>query len=130
MVNQFKCDQCDAGYTRGHQRGRNEEISQSESHSQHAQAIRHLEPQGVSWNGESTNEVLPKCSREDSTTERHAKKGNDGIWGQLQDDAFDKLKTDLSSNRVLALYNPERETVVSADASIFGLGAVIMQEQP
>ena len=57
------------------------------------------------------------------------KKGNDWIWGKPQDNAFDELKTELSSNRILALYNPERETIVSADASSFGLGAVIMQKQ-
>ena len=58
------------------------------------------------------------------------KKGNDCIWSKPQDDAFDELKTELSSDRVLALYNAEREIVVSADASSFGLGAVIMQRQP
>ena len=57
------------------------------------------------------------------------RKQNAWIWGQRQKDAFNVLKDELSSNRVLALYNPKRETIVSADASSFGLGSVLIQRQ-
>lgn len=40
---------------------------------------------------------------------------------------FKKLKEEISSPRVLALYNPERETKVSADASAYGIAAVLFQ---
>ena len=56
-------------------------------------------------------------------------KSNAWTWGQPQQHAFDKIKADLSGPTVLALYSPNRETCVSADASSFSLGAVLTQLQ-
>ena len=50
------------------------------------------------------------------------------LWGPTQADAFSKLKQELTSPRTLALYNPAADTLISADASSHGLGAVIMQK--
>ena len=36
---------------------------------------------------------------------------------------------DLASPETVALYSPERETVISADSSSYGLGAVFLQRQ-
>ncbi len=44
-------------------------------------------------------------------------------WGQPQRQAFDAVKKMISSTPCLAYYRPDRDTVVSADASSFGIGS-------
>jgi len=48
-------------------------------------------------------------------------------WGPSQDDAFLKLKCELTTSDILVQYNPESENKVSADTSSHGLGAVLLQ---
>ena len=50
------------------------------------------------------------------------------IWGPDQVQAFAKVKEELSKPTILHLYNPQAPTKVSADASSYGLGAVLMQQ--
>ena len=47
----------------------------------------------------------------------------------MQQQAFEALKRELSSRPVLALYNPNADWLVAADASSFGLGVVLTQKQ-
>ena len=56
------------------------------------------------------------------------KKDSEWIWGPDQEEAFKKLKTLLSSAPLLHHYNPGTPTMVSSDASSYGLGGVLMQK--
>ncbi|KAG7304206.1 hypothetical protein JYU34_011144 [Plutella xylostella] len=57
-------------------------------------------------------------------------KGVKWEWGEEQNKAFCKIKSELASERVLAHYNPAYETIVTSDAGPSGLGAVLAQRQP
>lgn len=49
-------------------------------------------------------------------------------WGPAQEGAFNKLKTMLTTSPSLQFYELGRPTLVSADASSYGIGGVLLQE--
>lgn len=53
----------------------------------------------------------------------------ESVWEAAQEDAFGKWKKLLSSSPVLAVYSSDRPTKITADASSYGLGAVLLQKQ-
>ena len=57
-------------------------------------------------------------------------KGNQWTWGREQKKAFEQIKADLTRALVLALYDPNKEPKVAADAPAFGLGGGVLQLQP
>ncbi|KAL7070485.1 hypothetical protein ACQ4LE_010395 [Meloidogyne hapla] len=51
-------------------------------------------------------------------------------WSKEQEDAFQSVKKVLSSNLLLTHFDPELEIIVTADASNYGVGAVISHRFP
>ncbi|UYV68278.1 K02A2.6-like [Cordylochernes scorpioides] len=54
--------------------------------------------------------------------------GQDFVWDCSQERAFRKLKELLTTQPILAAYDVRKPTMVSSDASSYGLGAVLKQE--
>ena len=49
-------------------------------------------------------------------------------WGYVQDEAFKRIKQMICDSPVLAYYDVNKPTVVSSDASSYGIAGVIMQQ--
>ena len=57
------------------------------------------------------------------------RKENEWSWGQAQRKAFQEIKDCLVSTETLCHYDPNRPTVIAADACMNSLGAVLLQKQ-
>jgi len=51
------------------------------------------------------------------------------VWNEQCEDTFNRLKQTLTSSPILSLPKEKGELVLDTDASNFGIGAVLSQEQ-
>ena len=72
---------------------------------------------------------IPHLADPSATLRQLLRKDSVWVWGEPQQKAFEQIKQALVAPTVLAHYNPNRPTIISADASNTGLGAVLFQVQ-
>ena len=55
-------------------------------------------------------------------------KNSSWLWGEPQETAFNQIKQLLTSTEILAHYDPAKDTIIAADASHDGIGAVLQKQ--
>lgn len=76
------------------------------------------------------NKFLPNLSTVLAPVHKLLQKDTKWQWGEAQQAAFDKSKEMMQSAEVLVHYDPEKDIVLSCDASPYGVGAVLSHHMP
>ena len=74
------------------------------------------------------SKFIPNCADSLHPLTVLLSKNNTWTWGQSQEEALATLKDKLSKLATLTLYNPATNLKLSTDASLYGLGVVLLQE--
>ena len=73
---------------------------------------------------------LPNLATTLSPLHRRLTKGVTWSWGSAEETAFQTVKKQLMSDRVLMSFNPSFSVVVACDSSAYGIGAVLSHRLP
>ena len=71
---------------------------------------------------------VPNFSRIAEPLTRLTRKNTEFVWGPEQQSSFDSLQRALTTEPVIAIYDPSKPVVLYTDASKIGIGAVLMQK--
>ena len=100
------------------------------------QAIRNFPaPQNITelqrFNGmvNQLGKFIPNLAEINLSLRQLLRKDQAWLWGPDQNAAFLKIKDELLKPQTLAHYHPSKETIIAADASNSGIGAVLLQIQ-
>ena len=80
------------------------------------------------WMAKQLGKFTPKLDEIMQPLCELLRKSKSWTWGPSQSAAFQKVKQELLKPTALALYGPLAPTKISADASVFGLGVVLLQK--
>lgn len=72
---------------------------------------------------------VPNTAEQTTQLRQLLRKDNVFIWTEAHQKNFENLKTLLTTTPILAIYNTNYKTRVSADASSYGIGGVLEQQQ-